>query len=171
MGLRAALEPPLTLVEERLPVVIALINAFDEAYEAENADNISSIINEISVLTGKVLTEADFIAYWEAESIGEFAFRLSMPAAPYVAPISRSEIVEIIHRMRALDSPIHSQTFIDLGVPLAYLLTYDYYLPLLERNFSYPHPMELINRRKANNIYTELSSEEIADKLIAHQLS
>ncbi len=171
MKLRSELEPDIEAAQKIFPGVLELISRYDEACDNDDSQTIATVIAEINTLTDKKITEEDLFEYWESESKEEVAFKFSVPAPPKVNTITRDELLEIIQRMQSFEDPGIVDKLSASGFPSssAIVLIYEYYLPLVERNFSYPEPYELFNRRQVNGEFIELTAEEIANEILSHK--
>ena len=169
MKLRTELEPKIEVAENIFPKIIEFISLYDDGYDNSDRQKIETAIYEINALTNKNIQEDDLFEYWEAESQAELAFKISIPDPLKVDNISREELLEIIKRMQSFEDQGISDKLSELEVPLSHTLTYEYYLPLLKRNFSYPEPYELFNQQNVNGEFIELTANEIADKILAHK--
>ena len=169
MKLRPELEPKIATAEKLFPQIVELITIYDDGYDNDDREKIATAINQINSLTGKNITEDDLFEYWEGYSKEELALQFAIPEPVKVDNITKDELLEIMKRMQSFDDDGISETLSALGAPLSYILTYEYYSPLLEQNFSYPEPYGLFERQKINGNYIELTAEEIAEKIWTHK--
>jgi hypothetical protein len=167
--LRAELEPKLEIAEKLFPKIMELISLFDDGYDSRDEQKIETAITAINSLTDKNIKAEDLFEYWGAESQEELAFKLSIPDPIMVDNITRCELLEIVNRIQSFDDNKISEKLTEFGVPLSNLLSNEYYLPLLKRNFSYPEPSELFDRQKINGTFIELTANEIVDKILSHR--
>ena len=167
--LRVELEPQIRVAEELFSRVFDLISLFDEGYENEDKEKMDEAIHQMNLLTGKDILPEELFEYWEAESQEELAFKLSLPEPLKVDHITKEELVEIIRRMQSFDDDGIPDKLSIPGVPLSSVLTCSYYDPLLKRHFSYPDPLDLLERQLINGEYTEYSAGEIADIIMSHR--
>jgi len=169
MKLRAELEPKIDVAEQLFPELMRLISLYDDGYDNEDRQKVESAIKQMNLLTNKDINEEDLFEYWEAESQEELAFKLSLPEPVKAGNISKEELLEIIERIQSFDDDGISEVLSDANVPLSSILAEAYYLPLLERNFSYPEPYDLFERQKINGEYIEFTADEIAEKILSHK--
>lgn len=170
MKLRSELEPDIEVTQKIFPRVLELISRYDEACDNDDSQTITQVIAEINTLTNKNITEEDLFEYWENESQEEVAFKFSIPDPIKVDTITRDELLEIIRRMQSFDDTgIDRLSVARIPPASGIILADEYYLPLLERNFSFPEINELFELQQVNGEWIELTTEEIADKILSHK--
>ncbi|MDH6307536.1 hypothetical protein M2451_000685 [Dysgonomonas sp. PFB1-18] len=169
MKLRDELEPKIEIAENLFSKIMELISLYDDAYDNSNKEKMQSAIDEMNQLTNKSIVISDLFEYWEGESLEELAFKISLPDPIKVDHISREELLELIRRVQSFEDEGVSDKLMELDVPLSSVLSYSYYIPLLERNFSYSEISGLFDRQFINGEYIEYSTEEIADIILSHK--
>lgn len=170
MKLRSGLEPDIEVTQKIFPAVLELISRYDEACDNNDSQTIATVIAEINTLTNKNIREEDLFEYWESESKEEVAFKFSIPAPIKVDTITRDELLEIIQRIQSFnDTGIDRLSTARIPPTSGIILVDEYYLPLLERNFSYPEINELFERQQVNGEWTEWTTEEIANEILSHK--
>ncbi len=170
MKLRSEVEPDIEATQKIFSGVLELISRYDEACDNNDSQTVAAVIAEINTLTNKNITEEDLFEYWESESKEEVAFKFSIPAPIKTDAITRDELLEIIRRIQSFDGTGIGRLSVARIPPASGIILVDeYYLPLLERNFSYPEINELFERQQVNGEWIEMTTEEIADKILSHK--
>lgn len=123
MELRPELCPPVVGPQRitELCVAIDMISGLLE--RNESADTALAAFN---AETGHDYAAEYFLSYWESVDVVHFAIEAARPARPKVTNVTREELIEIVHRIQAVDDDI------------------DYYILLLETNVLHPRVTSLI---------------------------
>lgn len=140
--LRKELEPDIEKAEEILSKVIELITHYDDACDNGNARKQELVIEQISNLTQKNISQQDLSEYWGYISKEDLAYQFAIPN-PSKQNISKFELIELIEK-----------------VILSEEKTFKFYSVLLEKSFAHPNPIQLIFNSD------EFSNDEIAEQII-----
>lgn len=145
MELREYIGPKIMQIEEIYPQVLSLLYGYDNVCDNENDDKCLGIMKQLSELTHKVITKDILSKYMEDDSICMVALRLSITDPPLLhTTLSRDELLEIIQR-------IYSKNHIEYKVKvfpedeLWWVLSHDYYVPLLEKIWNYQNLRLFVN--------------------------
>ncbi|WP_025124315.1 type 2 periplasmic-binding domain-containing protein [Myroides odoratimimus] len=164
MKLRPELEPQIEVAERLFSQILKLIAQYDD-----DTSKIEEIILKINTITDKNIKESELLEYWGRESAEELAFKIALPNPLKVDNITQEELVEIINRIQFTSDEIVVENFKGYDISLNYLLAYEYYLPLIERNFSYPEPSDLFNAKDTKRGFIELNTTEIAEAILTYK--
>lgn len=167
MVLRKELEPPLAVVEQRYPHVLRLLDEYEAASDGSDEEGAQAVVEQLQKLTGKPITEADLVEYYEEGSKEELAIRLALPAPQPGPPLTPIELLEILRRLS------NSATFVQPWEELTFaeqaqLYLHNYYHELLKLHFPGTYQYKyFIRQRRPDGSYYELTSEERAARLLA----
>ncbi len=162
--LTAASCKPLSQIEKICPQISRLLRGYD----SEKDNKCLNIIKKISELTHKVITKDILSEYMEDDSICMVALRLSIGTPPLLhIPLSCDELLEIIQR-------IHSKNYVEYKVKafpedeLWWVLSHDYYVPLLEKNMELSEPSLIREMLYQETVFDSLryKPEEVLEKIL-----
>ena len=156
MKLREEIEPKIIQIEKICPQISRLLRGYD----SEKDNKCLNIIKKISELTHKVITKDILSEYMEDDSICMVALRLSIGTPPLLhIPLSCDELLEIIQR-------IHSKNFPE--DELWWVLSHDYYVPLLEKNMELSEPSLIREMLYQETVFDSLryKPEEVLEKIL-----
>ena len=152
MILRDELEPNIKKAEVLYADIITLIKAYDNStgdiLNKADRPKMISILEKISLLTNKNITEEDLVEYWSCTCIEDLTFSIALPDANKVDKITADEITEVKNRLESLNRKDKfywkriSPYLFDKGVSFTEGL-HSYYSNLLDRNVPAP-PEETI---------------------------
>lgn len=164
MKLREEIEPKIIQIEKTCPQVSRLLRGYD----SEKDNKCLDIIKKLSELTHKVITKDILSEYMEDDSICMVALRLSIgtPLLLHI-PLSCDELLEIIKR-------IHSKNYVEYKVKafpedeLWWVLSHDYYVPLLEKNMELSEPSLIREMLYQETVFDSLryKPEEVLEKIL-----
>ncbi len=166
MKLREEIEPKIIQIEKICPQVLRLLRGYD----SEDDNKCLDIIKKLSELTHKVITK-DILSKCmkeEDDSICMVALRLSIGIPPLLhASLSCDELLEVIQR-------IHSKNYVVYKVKafpedeLWWVLSHDYYVPLLEKNMDLSEPSLIREMLYQETVFDSLryKPEEILEKIL-----
>lgn len=166
MKLRECIEPKIIQAEEIYPQVLSLLYGYDNV--CDNDDKCLGIMKQLSELTHKVITKDILSEYMEDDSICMVALRLSITDPPLLpTTLSRDELFEIIQR-------IYSKNHIEYKVndfpedELWWVLSHDYYIPLLEKNMELSEPSLICKLLYQETVFDSLryKPEEILEQIL-----
>ena len=164
MKLREEIEPKIIQIEKICPQISRLLRGYD----SEKDNKCLNIIKKISELTHKVITKDILSEYMEDDSICMVALRLSIGTPPLLhIPLSCDELLEIIQR-------IHSKNYVKYKVKafpedeLWWVLSHDYYVPLLEKNMELSEPSLIREMLYQETVFDSLryKPEEVLEKIL-----
>ena len=164
MKLREEIEPKIIQIEKICPQISRLLRGYD----SEKDNKCLNIIKKISELTHKVITKDILSEYMEDDSICMVALRLSIGTPPLLrTPLSCDELLEIIQR-------IHSKNYVEYKVKafpedeLWWVLSHDYYVPLLEKNMELSEPSLIREMLYQKTVFDSLryKPEEVLEKIL-----
>ena len=164
MKLREEIEPKIIQIEKICPQISRLLRGYD----SEKDNKCLNIIKKISELTHKVITKDILSEYMEDDSICMVALRLSIGTPPLLhIPLSCDELLEIIQR-------IHSKNYVEYKVKafpedaLWWVLSHDYYVPLLEKNMELSEPSLIREMLYQKTVFDSLryKPEEVLEKIL-----
>ena len=164
MKLREEIEPKIIQIEK----ICLQISRLLRGYDSEKDNKCLNIIKKISELTHKVITKDILSEYMEDDSICMVALRLSIGTPPLLhIPLSCDELLEIIQR-------IHSQNYVEYKVKafpedeLWWILSHDYYVPLLEKNMELSEPSLIREMLYQETVFDSLryKPEEVLEKIL-----
>ena len=164
MKLREEIEPKIIQIEKTCPQVSRLLRGYD----SEKDNKCLDIIKKLSELTHKVITKDILSEYMEDDSICMVALRLSIGTPPLLhIPLSCDELLEIIKR-------IHSKNYVEYKVKaftedeLWWVLSNDYYVPLLEKNMELSEPSLIREMLYQETVFDSLryKPEEVLEKIL-----
>ncbi|MCE8619000.1 hypothetical protein R3O04_015530 [Bacteroides hominis] len=164
MKLREEIEPKIIQIEKICPQISRLLRGYD----SEKDNKCLNIIKKISELTHKVITKDILSEYMEDDSICMVALRLSIGTPPLLhIPLSCDELLEIIQR-------IHSKNNVEYKVKafpedeLWWVLSHDYYVPLLEKNMELSEPSLIREMLYQETVFDSLryKPEEVLEKIL-----
>lgn len=166
MKLREEVEPKIIQIEEICPQVLRLLRGYDD----EDDNKCLGIMKQLSELTHKVITKDILSKYMEEEgdSICMVALRLSIEPPPLLhTSLSCDELLEIIQR-------IHSKNYVEYKVrafpedELWWVLSHDYYVPLLEKNMKLSEPSLIREILYQETVFDSFryKPEEILEKIL-----
>lgn len=164
MKLREEIEPKIIQIEKICPQISRLLRGYD----SEKDNKCLNIIKKISELTHKVITKDILSEYMEDDSICMVALRLSIGTPPLLhIPLSCDELLEIIQR-------IHSKNYVEYKVKafptceLWWVLSHDYYVPLLEKNMELSEPSLIREMLYQETVFDSLryKPEEVLEKIL-----
>lgn len=164
MKLREEIEPKIIQIEKICPQISRLLRGYD----SEKDNKCLNIIKKISELTHKVITKDILSEYMEDDSICMVALRLSIGTPPLLhIPLSCDELLEIIQR-------IHSKNYVEYKVKafsedeLWWILSHDYYVPLLEKNMELSEPSLIREMLYQETVFDSLryKPEEVLEKIL-----
>ena len=164
MKLREEIEPKIIQIEKICPQISRLLRGYD----SEKDNKCLNIIKKISELTHKVITKDILSEYMEDDSICMVALRLSIGTPPLLhIPLSCDELLEIIQR-------IHSKNYVEYKVnafpedELWWVLSHDYYVPLLEKNMELSEPSLIREMLYQKTVFDSLryKPEEVLEKIL-----
>ena len=164
MKLREEIEPKIIQIEKICPQISRLLRGYD----SEKDNKCLNIIKKISELTHKVITKDILSEYMEDDSICMVALRLSIGTPPLLhIPLSCDELLEIIQR-------IHSKNYVEYEVKafpedeLWWVLSHDYYVPLLEKNMELSEPSLIREMLYQKTVFDSLryKPEEVLEKIL-----
>lgn len=164
MKLREEIEPKIIQIEKICPQISRLLRGYD----SEKDNKCLNIIKKISELTHKVITKDILSEYMEDDSICMVALRLSIGTPPLLhIPLSCDELLEIIQR-------IHSKNSVEYKVKafpedeLWWVLSHDYYVPLLEKNMELSEPSLIREMLYQETVFDSLryKPEEVLEKIL-----
>ena len=164
MKLREEIEPKIIQIEKICPQISRLLRGYD----SEKDNKCLNIIKKISELTHKVITKDILSEYMEDDSICMVALRLSIGTPPLLhIPLSCDELLEIIQR-------IHSKNYVEYKVKdfpedeLLWVLSQDYYVPLLEKNMELSEPSLIREMLYQKTVFDSLryKPEEVLEKIL-----
>jgi hypothetical protein len=162
--MRKELEPNWDVAEELYSAIKDLIEKYTE-YCDENGDDdlieYQKLENKLHLITGKDMSEYNFLEWWEGEGIEVLSFRIALPKPNDVHDITKEELTEILRRIKEPPTQCCDGSFKD---DFCYHAI-DYYHELLKLNFKkYKH--KFFHRQKGNDgKYFEYTAEEIAEKI------
>tara|TARA_R110002074_G_scaffold161480_1_gene319261 strand:+ start:1667 stop:2131 length:465 start_codon:yes stop_codon:yes gene_type:complete len=143
MILRNELEPDIKKAETLYSDVLSLIMEYDDStadiLNRADRPKMISIIEKLSLLTNKRITDDDLLEYWGSTNIEDLAFSLALPEPNKVDKITVDEITEVKNRLKSLNEKDNlywkklSSYLFDKGVSFSEGL-YPYYSNLLDRN-------------------------------------
>lgn len=166
MKLREELEPNIKIASELYPIVKKKILDFTDFWDKNPNNAISKhkeVEEELKKLTGKDISKFDLWEYWEADGIENLAFRISLPNPEKVSNFKKSELKEILIRIKTFEEPTKYKN--DEILMLLWANKSDYYKELIKVNFvKYDFNFFIRNKDKNGN-YFEYSVNEIIDKL------
>ncbi|WP_298507132.1 hypothetical protein [uncultured Maribacter sp.] len=166
MELRTELEPNLKVASELYPVVKKKILDFTDFWD-NNPDNAISrhkeVEDELKKLTGKEMSEFDLWEYWEADGVENLAFRISLPNPTKILNFKKSELKEILTRIKTFEEPTEYEN--DEFLMLAWTNKSDFYRELLKINFDKYNFKFFIRNKDKNGNYFEYSVDEIVENL------
>ena len=161
---REEIEPKIIQIEKICPQISRLLRGYD----SEKDNKCLNIIKKISELTHKVITKDILSEYMEDDSICMVALRLSIGTPPLLhIPLSCDELLEIIQR-------IHSKNYVEYKVKafpedeLWWVLSHDYYVPLLEKNMELSEPSLIREMLYQKTVFDSLryKPEEVLEKIL-----
>lgn len=162
MKLREEIEPKIIQIEKICPQISRLLRGYD----SEKDNKCLNIIKKISELTHKVITKDILSEYMEDDSICMVALRLSIGTPPLLhIPLSCDELLEIIQR-------IHSKNYVEYKVKafpedeLWWVLSHDYYVPLLEKNMELSvvnGDLNLVSSYIASDAFTSTGNNKLQE--------
>ena len=162
MKLREEIEPKIIQIEKICPQISRLLRGYD----SEKDNKCLNIIKKISELTHKVITKDILSEYMEDDSICMVALRLSIGTPPLLhIPLSCDELLEIIQR-------IHSKNYVEVKAfpedELWWVLSHDYYVPLLEKNMELSEPSLIREMLYQETVFDSLryKPEEVLEKIL-----
>lgn len=164
MKLREEIEPKIIQIEKICPQISRLLRGYD----SEKDNKCLNIIKKISELTHKVITKDILSEYMEDDSICMVTLRLSIGTPPLLhIPLSCDELLEIIQR-------IHSKNYVEYKVKafpedeLWWVLSHDYYVPLLEKNMELSEPSLIREMLYQETVFDSLryKPEEVLEKIL-----
>ena len=164
MKLREEIEPKIIQIEK----ICLQISRLLRGYDSEKDNKCLNIIKKISELTHKVITKDILSEYMEDDSICMVALRLSIGTPPLLhIPLSCDELLEIIQR-------IHSKNYVEYKVKafpedeLWWILSHDYYVPLLEKNMELSEPSLIREMLYQETVFDSLryKPEEVLEKIL-----
>ena len=85
MKLRDEIECNIIKAKQIYPQVLDLIDKYDNACNIEDKEKCVEIIQQLSILTGKHITENDLFEHWEGDGTEELAFRFCLSEPPTLA--------------------------------------------------------------------------------------
>ncbi|MGD1841028.1 MAG: hypothetical protein ACFB0B_09050 [Thermonemataceae bacterium] len=166
MELRKALAPNLQVASELYPVVKKKILGFIDFWDThpdEATSKHKEVEEELKNLTGKDMSQFNLWEYWEEDGVENLAFRISLPNPTKVPDFKKSELKEVLTRIKTFEAPTAYKNNEFLMV--AWANKADYYRELLKVNFDkYDFKFFIRNKNKAGD-YFEYSVEEIVEKL------
>lgn len=151
MKLREEIEPKIIQIEK----ICLQISRLLRGYDSEKDNKCLNIIKKIS-------------EYMEDDSICMVALRLSIGTPPLLhIPLSCDELLEIIQR-------IHSKNYVEYKVKafpedeLWWILSHDYYVPLLEKNMELSEPSLIREMLYQETVFDSLryKPEEVLEKIL-----
>ncbi|QWX82632.1 hypothetical protein H0I23_09135 [Cellulophaga sp. HaHaR_3_176] len=166
MKLRKELEPNIKIVSELYPIVKKKILNFTDFWD-NNPDNAilkhKEVEEELKILTSKDMSNFNLWEYWEADGIENLAFRISLPNPTKVSDFKKSELKEILTRIKTFEKPTEYDN--DEISMLLWANKSDYYKELIKVNFDeYDFKFFIRNKDKKGN-YFEYSVNEIIENL------
>lgn len=168
MKLRNEIEPKIIQAEEVYSQVLGLLYGYDNVCDNEKDDKCLGIMKQLSELTHKVITKDILSEYMEDDSICMAALRLSIETPPLLhASLSCDELLEIIQR-------IYAKNYIEYKVKvfpedeLWWVLSHDYYVPLLEKNMELSEPSIIRKLLYQETVFDSLRyrPKEILEKIL-----
>lgn len=166
MELRKELEPNIKIVSELYPLVKKKILDFTDFWDNNPDDAIlkhKEVEDELKILTGKDMSNFDLWEYWEADGIENLAFRISLPNPIKVSDFKKSELKEVLTRIKTFEEPTEYEN--DEILMLLWANKSDFYTELIKVNFSkYDLKFFIRNKDKKGN-YFEYSVDKIIENL------
>lgn len=146
MKLRDEIECNIIKAKQIYPQVLDLIDKYDNACNIEDKEKCAEIIRQLSILTGKHITENDLFEHWEGDGTEELAFRFCLSEPPTLSsPLLEQELFEIIQRICEPKYEPYPELYEDIPYPKEWVkewlwipLNCVYYFPLLEKNLNLP---------------------------------
>ncbi|MET3027001.1 hypothetical protein ABXT06_10005 [Flavobacterium sp. UW10123] len=167
MKLRKEIEPQFDIAEKLYSQVLKLILDYTEFCD-ENGDeeNIEykNLEEKLHLLTGKDMTQFNLWEWWEEDGAENLAFNISLPEPQKLEHIDKSELIEIVKRIKTFDEPKNISDFASTFYEYV-IYGNGYFEKFLEKNFkNYKHNLFNRNKDKKGN-YFEYSIDEIVDIL------
>ncbi|MCZ0991113.1 bacteriocin immunity protein [Streptomyces diastatochromogenes] len=151
MDLRRELLPP-PVPAERLVELGEEIQRIERLLH-EDGEAGRHAVDAFNAATGHAYLPSDFLGWYEARDLAEFALQAARPAWPRVPDVTREELTEVVRRIVAGCAS---------GDPDA-----DYYLLVLETNVAHPRAADLLFHPPAH--LADASPERIVDELSAYR--
>jgi len=168
MELRKEIEPDFETAEKLYPDVLKLIldyTAYCDEHGDEDSSEYKNLENKLYRMTGKDMSQFNLWEWWEGNGAENLAFDICLPDPEKVERLTRSELAEIVRRMKTFEIPDpEDESFRSLFYNYICFGS-DYYPNFLKINCKTYH-IKLFQRHKnKNGEYFEYSEEDITDQL------
>jgi hypothetical protein len=163
--MRTELEPRISVVQERYPVIHQMILDYTEFCDKNGDEDdveyrrLEAALHE---MTGKDMSRYNLWEWWEEDGSEALAFRIGLPDAEKVDGITRDELAEIVRRIQQISKNVPMDEF---ARQFMWHLN-DYYHQLLEINFKRYAPDYFHSQKDKNGKSFEYSSDEIVEKIL-----
>ncbi|WP_223607808.1 hypothetical protein [Chryseobacterium sp. OSA05B] len=166
MELRKEIEPDFTTAEKLYPEVLRLILEYTD-YCDEHGDEDHSAYQKLEKtlhkMTGKEMSGFNLWEWWEEDGAENLAFDIALPEPFMVEGITKTELSEIVKRLKTFDTPDREGFIAQFYSHVCF--GNGYYHQFLKLNFKTYH-IKLFQRNKdKNGNYFEYSQEETTEKL------
>ncbi|WP_158850969.1 hypothetical protein [Algibacter sp. L1A34] len=162
--MRTELKPNLDIVRELYPIVKKRILDCT-AFWDNNPDEATSEHKKLEVglerLTGKNISEFDLWEYWEADGVENLSFRISLPDPIKIIDFKKSELKEILTKIKTFENPEKYEN--DEILMLNWANEGSYYKNLLKINFKNYDHKHFHSHKDKNGNYFEYSVDEIIE--------
>lgn len=166
MELRKEIEPDYDTAEKRYTEILKMILEYTD-YCDENGDEdyteYKKLENRLHEITGKEMSQFNLWEWWEADGAENLAFDIALPEPEIVKDITKTELYEIVRRMKTFEIP-DGDGFKSLFYNRI-CFGNGYYQKFLKLNFK-TYDLRLFQRNKdKNGNYFEYSQDEITENL------